>query len=80
MATMRDYGDPSSHLPIGKNLYWPALVLILLAAVSFWPTFTADFMWDDHEMILKNQRVRQITSENLRHVLTSDVFDQKGDA
>ncbi|MGI9228762.1 MAG: tetratricopeptide repeat protein [Gammaproteobacteria bacterium] len=39
----------------------PALALLLMVLVSFWPAFSAGFVWDDNVFIVKEPRVSTLT-------------------
>jgi hypothetical protein len=48
--------------------------------VSFGLTLRVGFIWDDHEMIVRNEIITHINKSSIKHAFTSDVFDGKGDA
>jgi hypothetical protein len=55
------------------------LLIILFGILSFGPTLKVGFLWDDHEMIENNIHIQKFNGASLRHALTQDVFDGKGD-
>lgn len=57
----------------------PYLVVLFLGCLSFGATVRIGFIWDDHEMIVRNDFIKEISASSLKHAFTHDVFDGKGD-
>lgn len=54
--------------------------LILCAGLfSFGFTLRGGFIWDDHEMIVKNEQIQNFNLQNIGQAFRGDVFNGKGD-